>query len=399
MRRAVAAVLAVALVAVSLSGCLERRIIEGVEDDLTEASFYEVPADLPPGAPGEIVRSEPILEAPTGARAWRILYHSTDQGGADIVVSGMVIVPDLPAPADGRVIVSWAHPTTGSAADCAPSLGVAPFIGIEGMDDLLLAGYAIAATDYPGMGVAGPSSYLLAVPESNAVLDAARAARNLEGTDAGDRLLLWGHSQGGHAALFAAQRAGQYAPELELAGVAVAAPAANLNALMTDDIVDSSGVTIASYAFPAYLAAYEDRFPEASIEAILTPAGAAAVDQIASYCLLTQHPQIAKIVDPLVGGFVTADPATTEPWATMLRENSAGGAPIGVPIFVGQGLADELVVPSATEGYVAGLCAAGESVQFEKFEGITHALAALASLPSLLGWFEGVLEGDSSSVC
>lgn len=399
MRRALAAALAGVMLVVGLSGCLERRIVEGIEDDLTQGPFYEVPAELPAGKPGEIVRSEVILEAPTGTRAWRILYHSTDQSGADIVVSGTVIVPDLPAPAEGRVIVSWAHPTTGSAAHCAPSLGVAPFVGIEGMDDLLLAGYAIAATDYPGMGVAGDSSYLLAVPESNAVLDAARAARNLEGTDAGDRLLLWGHSQGGHAALFAAQRAGEYAPELTLAGVAVAAPAANLNALMTDDIVDTSGVTIASYAFPAYLAAYQDRFPEASIEAILTPAGAAAVGDIASYCLLTQHSQIAKIVDPLVGGFVSADPATTEPWATMLQENSAGGAPIGVPIFIGQGLADKLVIPSATEGYVAALCTAGETVQFEKFEGITHALAALASIPSLLGWFEGVLEGDSASVC
>ncbi len=399
MPRVLATVVVGALLAVGLSGCLERRIVEGIEDELTQGAFYEVPTDLPPGEPGEIVRSESISEAPAGARAWRVLYHSTDQSGADIVVSGMVIVPDLPAPADGRVIVSWAHPTTGSAAKCAPSLGVAPFSGIEGMDDLLLAGFAIAATDYPGMGVEGPSSYLLGVSESNAVLDAARAARNLEGTDAGDRLLLWGHSQGGHAALFAAQRASEYAPELTLEGVAVAAPAANLNALMTDDIIDSSGVTIASYAIPAFTAAYADQYSKESMGAILTSAGAGAVNRIASYCLLTEHPQIAKIADPLVGGFVTSDPATTEPWATMLRENSAGGAPIGVPIFVGQGLADKLVVPSATEGYVAGLCAAGETVQFEKFNGITHALAALASLPSLLGWFEGVLRGDSESDC
>jgi pimeloyl-ACP methyl ester carboxylesterase len=392
----------VALLAFSallLTGCIERRVVEGIEDELTQGEFYQMPADLAAGAPGEIIRSEPILEAPLGTRAWRVIYHSTDMAGADVAVSGVIIVPDSPAPAGGRVLVSWAHPTTGSAAHCAPSLGPDPFFGIEGLDALLVAGYAIAATDYPGMGVAGDSSYLLGITESNAVLDAARAARNLDGTDAGDRLLLWGHSQGGQAALFAAQRAAEYAPELTLEAVAVAAPAANLNALISDDIVDVSGVTISSYAFPAYEVAYADRFPEASIEGLLTPAGSAAVPQIAGLCLLSQHPQVAAIAEPLVGGFVSADPGATEPWATMLRENSAGGSPIGVPVYVGQGLADTLVVPTTTEGYVAGLCSAGESVLFERFDGVTHAMAAFASLPTLTAWFAGVLEGDVESNC
>jgi hypothetical protein len=83
----------------------------------------------------------------------------------------------------------------------------------------------------------------------------------------------------------------------------------------------------------------------------------------------------------------------------MLEENSAGGSPIGAPIFVGQGLDDALVIPAATEGYVTRLCEAGETVLFERLPGITHALAAFASLPTLVGWFEGVLAGDVESNC
>ncbi|KIC56968.1 lipase family protein [Microbacterium hominis] len=62
---------------------------------------------------------------------------------------------------------------------------------------LLDRGYAIAATDYVGMGTAGPDSYLVGDTGGNAVLDAVRAAQHIEDVHASDRVVLWGHSQGG----------------------------------------------------------------------------------------------------------------------------------------------------------------------------------------------------------
>ena len=58
------------------------------------------------------------------------------------------------------------------------------------------------------------------------------ARRRLDGTGAGRDLLVGGHSQGGHAALFAGELAGSYAPELRLGGVMAAAPAADLEAIL-----------------------------------------------------------------------------------------------------------------------------------------------------------------------
>jgi pimeloyl-ACP methyl ester carboxylesterase len=231
------------------------------------------------------------------------------------------------------------------------------------------------------------------------MLDAAKAARSMKDAHVGEELLLWGHSQGGQAALFAAQRAADYAPEFTLLGVAVAAPAANLSALMTDDIVNLSGTTIASFAIPAYEAAYADRYPENEIGAILTPAGTEATPKMAALCLLTQAKEIHAIADPLVGGYVSSDPATTEPWQTLLQENSAGGQSIDVPVYVGQGLADKLVVPSATEDYVELLCSQDTAVTSQTFSGVTHALAAYASLPTVLGWFAAVEAGERPSNC
>ncbi|WP_235201286.1 alpha/beta fold hydrolase [Microbacterium sp. CH12i] len=271
-RRWVLVAVAVVLIVIGLIAAEAiRRVVEGSAEQRTDAPFYVLPTPLPTAAPGTIIRSEPIASVPTGSKAWRVLYHSRDLTGDDIAVSGVVIVPDGPVPDGGRTIVSWAHPTTGAAAKCAPSLARDPFELIEGLHELLAAGYAIAATDYPGLGVDGASSYLLGIPESNSMLDAARAARALTDTGASDRLLLWGHSQGGQAALFAAERAAAYAPELTLEGVAVAAPAANLSALMSDDIVNLSGTTIASFAIPAYEAAYSGRYSKAEIDGILTP--------------------------------------------------------------------------------------------------------------------------------
>lgn len=52
-----------------------------------------------------------------------------------------------------------------------------------------------------------------------------------------------------------------------------------------------------------------------------------------------------------------------------------------MPIFIGQGLADQLVAPAATREFVAGLCAHAEDVSFFQFAGVNHAFAAYASLP------------------
>lgn len=386
---------------VLLSGCIDfdRRVEEGVVDEFTDAEFYTLTGTLPEGDPGEVIRSKPILSAPAGSLAWRVIYHSRDMAGNDIPVSAIVVVPETAAGQGELPVVSWAHPTTGSAQKCGPSLALDPFILIEGLDKLLEAGFAVVATDYQGMSVAGPSSYLLGVTEGNNVIDAVRAGRALD-VGIGSDVLLWGHSQGGQAALFAAQQVGAYAPELTLHGVAVAAPAADLNGLLSDDIIDISGVSIASYAIPAFEAAYADRFPAADMEAILTPAGADAAKRIANMCLVSENDAIHAIAGPLVGAYVTSDPSTTEPWATMLAENSAGGSPIDVPIFVAQGEADTLVIPAITTEYVNRLCTAGEKVEFATYPGVTHGGIATKSLPRVVPWLTDALAGTApTSTC
>jgi len=390
-------VLNVALVAVAVLACtssLDRRLAEGAVEQAEEQPFYTLDEPRAAGEPGEVVRVEPIESVGDGQRAWRMLYHSTDLNGDDVVVSGVVVAPDGPAVAD-RPIVSWAHPTTGAAVNCAPSLGVDPFVLIEGLDDLVSAGYVVVATDYPGMGLPGTPAYLIGRTEGNAVLDAARAARSIEGTGAGDRLLLWGHSQGGQAALFAAEDAASYAPELDLEAVAVAAPAADLGALLEDNLSAVAGVTIGSFAFTAYQEVYADRFPGLSLSSILTPAGVAATPELAKLCLFAGHDELQSIAHPLAGHYVLHDPATTEPWATMLRENTPGTVRIPVPLLVAQGEVDTLVHPSATAAFVQTECALGTETRYRTVPETGHGEVALRAMPAVLELFAAAVAGRS----
>jgi pimeloyl-ACP methyl ester carboxylesterase len=363
----------------------------GAEQLRGPGTFYDWDPTELDGAAGSLVRAERVLGAPEGTVGWRILFRSRDVHDDPVIVSGVVLAPD--GDATDRPVVSWGHPTTGAAQQCAPSLGVDPFVTIEGATQLVDDGYVVVASDYPGMGARGPWSYLIGESEGRSVLDAARAVRELHGTDAGDRVVLWGHSQGGHAALFAARSARSYAPELDVRAVAVAAPAVELGQLLRDDISDSAGVALGSYAFWAYQRVYGAGPTGPRLDQILTPAGVGATPEMASLCLIGQHRALHRIADPLVGRYLSASPAEVEPWSTLLEQNTPTDEPYGLPVFVAQGGKDDLVKPATTAEYVARLCAAGQPVQFHRVPGASHLTIAMRSLPEVRAFFAAALDG------
>jgi secretory lipase len=159
-----------------------------------QTPFYQASPEEIAGPPGTLIRQEPMLGAPDGAAAYRVLYRSTNPEGGPIAVSGVIIVPTGPAPEGGRPIVAWAHPTTGIVPRCAPSLAVFIFQQIAGSREMVERGYAIAATDYPGLGTPGPHPYLVGNSEARAVIDSVRVARLLPGVGSASRYAVWGHS-------------------------------------------------------------------------------------------------------------------------------------------------------------------------------------------------------------
>src|SRR5436189_3355327 len=159
-----------------------------------------------------------------------VLYRSAGVDGKPTAVSGAVAVPRGKPPKGGWPILTWAHGTTGIADSCAPSRSPSdPFTSYAypQLGAWLKAGYAVVRTDYQGLGTPGVHGYLIGKDEGRSVLDVVRAARELD-RHLSNRVIIAGHSQGGHAALWAAALAKGWTPELKIAGTAAFAPASHL---------------------------------------------------------------------------------------------------------------------------------------------------------------------------
>jgi len=346
-------------------------------------AFYQSPDPMPAGKPGDVLRSEPVADGPDGARSWRVLYRSTGMKGEPVAVSAMLVVPDGPAPKAGRDVVAWAHPTTGVVQDCAPSLQPSWRKTIPGLDEMVKAGWVVVATDYPGLGTPGVHPYLVGASAARSVVDSVRAARNVKVAGAGDRFVVWGHSQGGHAALFTGQLSAALAPELKLLGVAAAAPATDLAWLLQADLDSKLGKVLASEALWSWSRVYDTPMSK-----VLYPDAIPVVDKVAADCIRSGSEGLTAFSDSLAlrDGFLTVKLAAVEPWGGIMKENSPGAAPQGAPVFISQGTIDEVVRPQITAVYAGTLCAQGTAVSYLSVPDEAHMRVAFNSAKQAVAW-------------
>src|ERR1700723_2304164 len=359
-------------------------MLGGADAAEAQTAFYRAPASEIAGAPGTLVRQELIDGAPLGATTYRVLYRSTGLDNKPILVSGVVIVPPGDPPPGGRPIVAWAHPTSGVVPRCAPSLAIFLFEQIQGLRSFVRDGYVVAATDYPGLGTPETHPYLVGESEARAVLDSVRVARSMPGAGGGNKFVVWGHSQGGHAALFTGILAKSYAPELDLLGVAAAAPATDLVTLMNEDIDSVGGKNITAMTLWSW-----QRVFDANMDKVVDRRAIPAIDQLAKECIEGPF-DIAvrqRTEQPLEKYFLTTrHPSDVEPWHGLLAKNSPGTLPPELPVFLAQGTDDVIIRPKVTRDYAAALCGAGSKVRILLMPNIGHGRAAQASTLAVLDW-------------
>jgi pimeloyl-ACP methyl ester carboxylesterase len=197
------------------------------------AAFYKPPKHLH-GKHGGLIwaRKQTGSDALKSAkRTTLLLYRSKALSSSLTAVSGSLAVPKGKPPKGGWPVITYAHGTTGSADACAPTRGYDAgklvSYAYPLLNRWLKAGYAVVRTDYDGLGTPGVHAYLVGRSEGRSVLDAVRAARAYDHR-LSKRFIVAGHSQGGHAALFAAAMAPQWVPDLRLRGTVAFAPASHL---------------------------------------------------------------------------------------------------------------------------------------------------------------------------
>ena len=329
-------------------------------------AFYDPPSEMP-RKPGELLRSEPLKDVilPAGMRGWRILYATSVDDNTPATAVATVFAPTDP-PAGPRPVITWEHATTGLLQKCMPSLLSMTTKGIPWCNRIVMAGWVVVATDYSFAEKGGPHPYLIGDGEARAALDSVRAARQMPELALDKRTVIWGYSQGGHAALWTGIVGPRYAPDLEILGVAAIAPPANIEKSLAMNVE-------ADKRFGPYLALSYSRFyPDITFEQALRPEALDAARQIVNLCCFLP-PEDQERIAALSATFDGPALATSSNKALQARveQNTADG-PIQAPVVIAQGLSDIVVPPSATDAYIEERCTAGQRLEYWTFAGRDH---------------------------
>jgi len=350
--------------------------------------FYEAPEPLPDGLPGAVIRGQPmdaylVPGVRLRARAWRILYRSTSATGEPTAVSGTVLLPGG-RPGGVRPLLGYAIGTHGIGDAAAPSRLLPRGLEWEAaLIALALArGWAVAVTDYQGLGTPGDHTYMVGRALGPNVLDAMRAARALapEELPADGPAAILGYSEGGAAAAWAAQLQPSYAPEIALAGVAAGAAAAD---------VESAGPNVERGFFSFFMAyggiGYAAAYPELDLDSYLTPKarkGIAALRESNVLQAALSGPHFARAAD-------LTQPNVLElpEWRRRLRENRLGSIAPAAPVLLHHARGDQIVSFGQSTRLRDDWRALGADVRlYVTRGGVEHISGAVAGTPVALDW-------------
>ncbi|HEY3906970.1 MAG TPA: lipase family protein [Streptosporangiaceae bacterium] len=353
-------------------------------------AFYVPPKKLPPGPHGTVIRCRPVTPPVPGARAWQILYLSTTVSGARTAVSGTVLVPTA-AHAGARPVVAYASGTQGWGDQCAPSREMVSgsFDEQFAVNNLLAQGWAVAVTDYPGLGTPGGEQYSVGIAEGKAVLDVLRAATLLPGAGltAKAPTAIEGYSQGGGAAGWAAELLSSYAPVLRLRGVAMGGTPANLRAVANN--VNGS-------AFFAFLGGaalgFDAAYPARHLLSDLTTAGRTALGKLGTMC---QEQALATYAGKRIQDYTTGgiDPMGETRWQRVLNANDLGTIAPRVPVLQYHGRADEVIPWKVEAALHRQWCKKGVKTQLASYPG-EHVTTQVEAQTQVVSWLKARLAGN-----
>lgn len=343
--------------------------------------FYSTIPDPDGVAPGTILASEPIALATLPNRAFRVAYSSRSVDDHPIAVTGLVILPNGTAPPGGWPILSWAHSTTGIGDRCAPSTDPSRMLPAQ---PILAAGYAFVATDYEGLGTIGRHPYLVGASEARSTLDIALAASRVPDWSMSRHVAVWGHSQGGHAALFTTTIAERYAPEILVEAIVAGAPASGLDSFAMD-------ATVTTEPFPIMVGlGFNGIDPERlPLDAALSDAGVELAVRSTQAC----NADLYAAIGAMAPNTALAKTPPSEEWRSMLRANDPLfiDTPSSVPTLILHGDADDLIPAQNSVEVLRRFCALGRPTELWLGLGTDHTTVVRATLPSMVRWISARL--------
>lgn len=249
--------------------------------------FYTVPTNTEDAPPGTLLKLETntdtsLYTLPPNISLSRLMYKSQTSSGSLVPVSACILWPYVARSyptITGYPVVAWAHGTSGSTAECAPSNIKDLWHHFQAPYQLALDGYVVIATDYAGLGVGADEhgkpiahEYLTGPAQANDVAFSVQAARAAF-PELSEEFVVIGSSLGGGGAWALAQRMATE-PMIGYLGTVALSPVMRLLSLAQDTAVFPMLILL---LVPSLVA----NFPDFEAEALLTPTG--------MQCLETYH--------------------------------------------------------------------------------------------------------------
>ena len=169
------------------------------------------------------------------------------------------------------------------------------------------------------------------------------------------------------------------------------APASNLPGFIDTLMSGPVGPIFGGYIMRGYADWYED----VEFDDYVRSGARFSQEKIVSRCL-SEPSFVANLASIIIREPYTLADVRTGPLFDRLQEN-VPGEPTGLPLFLGQGAADPLIVPEAQGDFVATLCDAGQVVEYHTYSGRDH-MGVVAEdspmLPDLMDWTKARFDGD-----
>jgi alpha-beta hydrolase superfamily lysophospholipase len=340
----------------------------------------KMPSTVNPDDAGKLVSADaipnldPSLSALT-SKAVRITYRSYALSGAAIVVSGVLLTPKGMAPEGGWPVVSWAHGSSGTNDQCAPSTalnkdGKVDLYGYAGfVAELLKAGYAVVATDYEGLGTPGEHPYIIADSEGRGMIDAVRAGIQADPTLSKSWFSV-GHSQGGQAAIAAGELVDTWGRALNFRGTIGLAPVTNVGAAY---YYGSPGPVDRGFYLLA-LQGLKTQHPELKFEDYLGKQALQLMPETQKECTFKIWEDFSADMGSKLNDFqfTPQSPEAALALQPLLDEQSVPRGRTPGPMLLLQGDNDPSIKVSVTTQAVRNATAAGTLAEFKLYPGKDH---------------------------
>jgi hypothetical protein len=368
-------------------------------------AFYQPPAGFESSAPGTVLRSRAVDVAafgllPQKVQAWQLLYRTTDTQDQPEATVTTVLLPAGAQPSATRPLVSYQVAEDSPAPQCAISYQLRQGAGNDNivaqaeillMDAALQKGWAVTVPDYEGP----KSAYVAGKQAGQAVLDGIRATEGFQAAGlngVATNVGLWGYSGGALASGWASELQPGYAPELAIRGVAEG----GLPVSPRDVLQGANGGVFAGIAMSG-VAGISQAYPELQsfLDTYLTADGKAALAKARTQCNSANVTTFA--FRDLYKYFTVPNPLSLPVPDAVLTADTLGQHTPTAPLFVYHSVNDELVPHAGTDQVVAGYCASGGRVTYQRDILSEHIALVVTGAPDALNWLSDRLSGKPAA--